>query len=317
MACHHDRTSSFSFKDLVNTLVTSANGASQRERLGRLLARLDSVAVNGIVSPDDRVQARTLLSEAMLVALGPDAAYKTLARALDDSDAIPDTNGKASVLAEAAASIGSLGSLGVDLLSRIEGHAAALEPSADRSRLFATLAVAYARAKDEQRAVKMTVRAMNSAEKIACDEERVLAFAKIAAVLHPARMADETAAALERARAVAARIVDPAARSRALLQVATALGRTGRADESLEVLAQALEEDASPAQTPVSATEAPASSVVIDDVPPVSSQAAAPEAHGNPAAPAGYVVGEDGVLYKDPTAGHKFPSFTGSRHRHR
>ncbi len=317
MTCQHDRTPSFSFKDLVTTLVTSASGATQRERLGRLLARLDAVAVDGIDRPDDRVQARTLLSEAMLVALGPDAAYKTLARALDDSDAIPDTNGKASMLAEAAASIATLGSLGVDLLSRVEGHAAALEPSADRSRLFATLAVAYTRAKDEQRATKMVVRAMNSAEKIACDEERVLGLAKIATVLHSAHLVEESAAALERARAVAARVADPAARSRALLHLATALGRTGRADESIEALAQALGEEATPAQAAPRASEAPASSVVIDEAPPAPPQNTAPDAANPPLAPSGYVVGEDGVLYKDPTAGHKFPSFTGSRRRQR
>ncbi len=317
------------FHDLVQTLVDAASDASVRQKLGPLLARLDEVAIASLDEPGARALARTRLSEALLVALGTDAAHKSLSRAVDDSDRIDDDAGRANSLVEAAHGAAALGSLGADLLARIEGHAAALEPSRARARLFATLSVAYGRAKESAKAAKMAVRAMNSAEKVEDPASRVFALCQVATVLHGAHASRMDAAdAIERARAVALDVADEASRARATVEVAATLGRLDRAADGLSLLQSALglAEPREPAAAP-----RPVATQEIDVVEAIEPLAdvgelteEAEETEPIPAARSESsresqesVVENVGVPegYNDPTAGLKFPSHSSRRRR--
>lgn len=317
MVTRPDRSPDVTLKDLVSTLVTSASATEQRERLGRLLPRLDSITIDGLDEPGARALARTQLSEAFLVALGPDAAQEALSKALDDTDAIFDVEGRTRTLVEAAHSAAALGSFGTDLLARIEAHASSLDPSPARARLLATLSVAYGKARDAAKASKLAIRGMNSAEKVEDLASRVDALVAVAVTLHGSHASRADAReAIDRAMEVARGMSTESERARALLSVAAGFGRIGLADEGLgamatalgesltqeveEVVEEAIEEVVEEAAAPEAAVEE-----IVEEPEPVAAAAAPTSPSLEPA----FDAAETPEGYVDPVAGVKFPNF--------
>lgn len=325
MVAFPDRSRNLTLRDLALTLVDGTAAAEQRGRLGRLLPRLDQTALSRL-APADRALARSGLAEALLVAVGPDAARAALDRATDDAEVIEDAAARALALAAAADGAAALGSLGADGLARVEALAGALPPIGARARLFAVLAVSYQRTRQAEKASKMINRALNSAEKQDSAIDRVEALCSVAEVLHSGAVAASAAEALARATSIAGAIDEPAAQARALLLTATAYGRLGRAEAALELVERAVGLDPEQAAAPESVSEfamiGDAADIDIesleslDDLEELDAPAAAPAPR--PAvealrpAPAAEIPAP---AMKDPCAGIKFPARRSSRRR--
>lgn len=325
-----DCTHPVSFKDLVSSLVTSASDAAHRDQVGRLLPRLDEKAVRGMGDANDRALARAWLSEAYLVAHGPDAALRALKGSLVECRSVENEEIRGGILLQAALSAASVGSLGTELLDQIEKLAAELSPSLIRARLFATLSRAGAMAGDPRRSQKTAIRALNSAEKIEDLADRVDALTAVASELHQGGDKSCIGDALERAHSLLERIEEPEAANRATLQVAAAYGRTGRPGEGLELLARALAVETTEPEAPVAepdtfevldevVEEAPAPAPAPQSRPAEKVEAttiAAIPGNGHDTNTAAENANDD-VELNDPTKGVAFPKFSGGRRRRR
>ena len=325
MATSMDHNRRTSFKNLITALVDSAGDTTQREAIGRLLPRLDKYASDHLESADSRIEVRAHLSEAFLVALGPDAALRTLQQVVDEAEMVDDQQTRANALIEAATNAGALGGLGTELLERMEQQAAALEPSPAKAHLFAALCLAFNRSKDSKKAGKLAIRALNNAEKVIDPEGRVAALAAVATELRKIGATPDVSEALDRARAVADGMEDELARCRAFVTLSTALCKVGRGDEGLSTLSRvfgtAKQVVVEPASASVEKAVQEQPTVVLmeeeqsEPAPaPASEQAPEPK-NGN-----GH-LGEEQVglddSWDDPTRGVAFPSYSGLRRRRR